>query len=56
MAPGDAFTVPDGPLDALMVPVHAPWFAVREAIDYVRWVRSVRPTVSSKEGLPALRR
>ncbi len=37
--PGDAFTVPNGPVDALMVPVHAPWFAVREAIDYLREVR-----------------
>jgi len=40
--PGDAFTVPGGTVDALMVPVHAPWFAVREAIEYLRTVRPRR--------------
>ncbi|MEV6791885.1 MBL fold metallo-hydrolase [Streptomyces sp. NPDC051320] len=36
--PGDAFTVPDQPVETLMLPVHAPWNKVSEVIDYVREV------------------
>lgn len=37
--PGDALTVPDAPVDTLMLPVHAPWNKVAEVIDYVREVK-----------------
>jgi L-ascorbate metabolism protein UlaG (beta-lactamase superfamily) len=37
--PGDAFTVPDRPVDTLMVPTSAPWLRVADSIDYVRAVR-----------------
>ncbi len=36
--PGDALTVPDGPVQTLLLPVHAPWSKVAEVIDYVRAV------------------
>jgi hypothetical protein len=36
--PGDAFTVPDEPVPALLLPVHAPWSKISEVIDYVRAV------------------
>jgi len=38
--PGDALTVPEEPVDTLMLPVHAPWSKVAELID---WVREVKP-------------
>ncbi|MEU8569801.1 MBL fold metallo-hydrolase [Streptomyces pathocidini] len=34
--PGDALTVPDRPVDTLMLPVQAPWSKVGEVIDYLR--------------------
>jgi L-ascorbate metabolism protein UlaG (beta-lactamase superfamily) len=37
--PGDALTVPDAPVDTLMLPVHAPWNKISEVIDYVREVK-----------------
>ncbi len=37
-APGDALTVPDGRVDTLPLPVHAPWSTVGDLIDYVREV------------------
>ncbi|MFJ8076623.1 MBL fold metallo-hydrolase [Streptomyces sp. NPDC096176] len=40
--PGDALTVPDHPVDTLMLPVHAPWNKISEVIDYVREVRPRR--------------
>lgn len=40
--PGDALTVPGGPVDTLMVPVHAPWNKVAEVIDYLREVKPRR--------------
>ncbi|MGW1976382.1 MBL fold metallo-hydrolase [Streptomyces sp. NPDC001889] len=40
--PGDALTVPDHPVDTLMLPVHAPWSKISEVIDYVREVRPRR--------------
>lgn len=41
--PGDALTVPDAPVDTLMLPVHAPWNKIAEVIDYVR---AVKPRVA----------
>ncbi|MER7348285.1 MBL fold metallo-hydrolase [Streptomyces aurantiacus] len=40
--PGDAFTVPEQPVDTLMVPVMAPWNKISEVIDYVREVKPRR--------------
>ncbi|MBT2543178.1 MBL fold metallo-hydrolase [Streptomyces sp. ISL-44] len=40
--PGDALTVPEAPVDTLMVPVHAPWNKVAEVIDYLREVKPRR--------------
>ncbi|MEU9252286.1 MBL fold metallo-hydrolase [Streptomyces sp. NPDC048270] len=40
--PGDALTVPETPVDTLMVPVHAPWNKVAEVIDYLREVKPRR--------------
>ncbi len=36
--PGDAFTVPPDPVDALLLPTGAPWLKVSEAVDYLRAV------------------
>ncbi|MFI1003953.1 MBL fold metallo-hydrolase [Streptomyces galbus] len=36
--PGDALTVPDHPVETLLVPVQAPWSKISEVIDYVREV------------------
>ncbi|MFF2849027.1 MBL fold metallo-hydrolase [Streptomyces sp. NPDC058001] len=40
--PGDALTVPDHPVETLMLPVHAPWNKISEVIDYVREVKPRR--------------
>lgn len=47
--PGDALTVPDVPVPALMLPVHAPWSRIGDLID---WVREVKPqrTVGVHDG------
>ncbi|REF35621.1 MBL fold metallo-hydrolase [Thermasporomyces composti] len=37
--PGDAFTVPDRPVRALMVPTSAPWLRAADSINYIRTVR-----------------
>ncbi|MER5808140.1 MBL fold metallo-hydrolase [Streptomyces sp. NPDC002033] len=37
--PGDALTVPEVPVDTLMLPLHAPWNKIAEVIDYVREVK-----------------
>lgn len=37
--PGDAFTVPDRPVQTLMVPVSAPWLKASDSVDYIRTVR-----------------
>ncbi|RNL85063.1 MBL fold metallo-hydrolase [Halostreptopolyspora alba] len=37
--PGDALTVPQDPVDTLLLPIQAPWSKVSEVIDYVRAVR-----------------
>ena len=36
--PGDALTVPERPVDTLMLPVHAPWNKFSEVVEYVRAV------------------
>ncbi|WP_445397308.1 MBL fold metallo-hydrolase [Streptomyces sp. LE64] len=36
--PGDALTVPNRPVDTLLLPVQAPWNKISEVIDYVREV------------------
>ncbi|MFJ3696302.1 MBL fold metallo-hydrolase [Streptomyces sp. NPDC090052] len=36
--PGDALTVPGTPVGTLLLPVHAPWSAVGDLIDYLREV------------------
>jgi hypothetical protein len=38
--PGDALTVPDQPVETLMLPMHAPWSRISDLID---WVREVGP-------------
>ncbi|MFF1419931.1 MBL fold metallo-hydrolase [Streptomyces sp. NPDC058280] len=40
--PGDALTVPDHPVETLMLPVQAPWNKISEVIDYVREVKPRR--------------
>lgn len=36
--PGDAFTVPDVPIDVLGLPTGAPWLKLSEAVEYLRAV------------------
>lgn len=36
--PGDALTVPDHPVETLLLPVQAPWSKISEVIEYVREV------------------
>ena len=48
--PGDAFTVPDGPVDVLLLPVHAPWSKISEVIDFARAV-GARRSVAVHDGL-----
>ena len=40
--PGDALTVPDHPVETLLLPVMAPWSKISEVIDYVREVKPQR--------------
>jgi L-ascorbate metabolism protein UlaG (beta-lactamase superfamily) len=40
--PGDAFSLPEVPVDVLLVPVGGPWMKIAEAIDFVRAVRPNR--------------
>jgi L-ascorbate metabolism protein UlaG (beta-lactamase superfamily) len=40
---GDAFTVPDRPVEVLAVPVGAPWMKVAEAVEFLR---SVNPRIA----------
>ncbi|MEW1720245.1 MBL fold metallo-hydrolase [Streptomyces sp. NPDC093109] len=40
--PGDALTVPDHPVDTLLLPVQAPWSKISEVIEYVREVKPRR--------------
>lgn len=34
--PGDSFTAPPHRVDTLLVPIHAPWMPVRDAVDFAR--------------------
>jgi L-ascorbate metabolism protein UlaG (beta-lactamase superfamily) len=36
--PGDSYTVPEDPVNTLLVPISGPWFSTREMIDYAREV------------------
>lgn len=36
--PGDSFTAPPAPVDALLLPTGAPWLKLSEAVDYLRTV------------------
>lgn len=40
--PGDSFTVPTVPVDTVLVPVHAPWSAIGEVLDFEIAVRASR--------------
>jgi L-ascorbate metabolism protein UlaG (beta-lactamase superfamily) len=40
--PGDALTPPGGPVDVLLLPVHAPWSKISEVIDFGRSVGAAR--------------
>ncbi|MEV5705260.1 MBL fold metallo-hydrolase [Actinoallomurus sp. NPDC052274] len=40
--PGDAFTLPERPVDNLMVPISGPWQKAAEVVDYVRAVKPNR--------------
>ncbi|WP_419998859.1 MBL fold metallo-hydrolase [Streptomyces boninensis] len=40
--PGDALTVPERPVDTLLMPVQAPWNKLSEVIDYVRELKPQR--------------
>ena len=40
--PGDSFTLPDAPIDTLLVPVSAPWLTVGEVLDFVAAARPAR--------------
>ncbi|NBE50789.1 MBL fold metallo-hydrolase [Streptomyces boluensis] len=40
--PGDALTVPDQPVETLLLPVMAPWSKVSEVIEYVREIKPQR--------------
>ncbi|NGO67277.1 MBL fold metallo-hydrolase [Streptomyces boncukensis] len=40
--PGDALTVPERPVETLLLPVQAPWNKFSEVLDYVREVRPQR--------------
>jgi L-ascorbate metabolism protein UlaG (beta-lactamase superfamily) len=40
--PGDSLTIPETPVDVLLLPVSAPWLKVSECIDYARDVAAAR--------------
>ncbi|WP_326656650.1 MBL fold metallo-hydrolase [Streptomyces sp. NBC_00385] len=40
--PGDALTVPEQPVDTLLLPVMAPWSKISEVVDYLREVEPRR--------------
>jgi L-ascorbate metabolism protein UlaG (beta-lactamase superfamily) len=48
--PGDAFTPAGGPIDLLMLPVHAPWSKISEVVDFSREV-GARRSVAVHDGL-----
>ena len=48
--PGDAFTPAGGPVDLLLLPVHAPWSSLSEVVDFSRAV-GARRSVAVHDGL-----
>ncbi|MCX5294917.1 MBL fold metallo-hydrolase [Streptomyces sp. NBC_00193] len=52
--PGDALTVPESPVETLMLPVHAPWNKIAEVIDYVREVKPRQTLAIHDAGLTDL--
>ena len=36
--PGDSYTVPEDPVNTLLLPISGPWYSTREMIDYARAV------------------
>ncbi|WP_106582962.1 MBL fold metallo-hydrolase [Murinocardiopsis flavida] len=48
--PGDALTVPEDPVDTLLLPVQAPWSKIAEVADYTRAVRP-RSTIAIHDAL-----
>jgi L-ascorbate metabolism protein UlaG (beta-lactamase superfamily) len=40
--PGDSFTIPEEPVNTLLLPISAPWLKAGEMIDYFRAVRPAR--------------
>ncbi|HEX2145609.1 MAG TPA: MBL fold metallo-hydrolase [Glycomyces sp.] len=59
--PGDALTVPDLPVRALLAPIAAPWLKFSEAIDYIRAVDApavypIHDAILSKDGIAIIDR
>jgi L-ascorbate metabolism protein UlaG (beta-lactamase superfamily) len=48
--PGDSFTAPPHPVPVLLVPVHAPWMRLAEAVDFAR-AHAGRVAVAVHDGL-----
>jgi L-ascorbate metabolism protein UlaG (beta-lactamase superfamily) len=48
--PGDSFTPAGGPVDLLLLPVHAPWSKLSEVVDFAREV-GARQSVAVHDGL-----
>jgi len=59
--PGDSFTIPDGPVQTLLLPVTAPWLKVSEVVDYARAVGpamnyAIHDAVANANGLALIER
>lgn len=48
--PGDSFTPPPQPVPVLLMPLHAPWLRLADAVDYAR-VASSRTVLAIHDGL-----
>ena len=48
--PGDSFTPAGGPVDVLLLPIHAPWSKMSEVVDFAREVGAPR-SVAIHDGL-----
>ena len=48
--PGDSFTPAGGPVDVLLLPIHAPWSKMSEVVDFAREVGATR-SVAIHDGL-----
>jgi len=49
--PGDSHTVPEDPVDTLLVPISGPWYSTREMIDYARAVAPRRRMLAIHDAL-----